>query len=45
MEWFKHSAMRYKLCGYPLEELCEINAAVASDLDRVQVGQDTFAKI
>ena len=44
MEWFKQSAVRYKLCGHSLEELCEINAAVALDLDRVQVGQETFAK-
>ncbi len=38
MEWFRESALRYRLTGRPLEELCEINAQVAADLDRIQVG-------
>ena len=37
MDWFVQSAKAYKLCGHPLEELCEINAKVASELERTQV--------
>ena len=44
MEWFKQSAIRYKLCGHSLEELCEINASVAFGLDRVQVAMKNITE-
>ena len=37
MDWFIESAQRNKLSGRSLEDICDKNAAVAADLNRVQV--------
>ena len=37
MNWFYESAVRYKLTGKSLEDLCDYNARVAATLDRQQV--------
>jgi WD40 repeat protein len=39
MEWFVNSAKRYQLNGKSIEELCEYNAEVAAQLNRIQVSQ------
>lgn len=39
MEWFVQSAIRYKLSGTSLENLCQHNANVALELNRWQVSE------
>ncbi|RWS31020.1 WD repeat-containing protein 24-like protein [Leptotrombidium deliense] len=39
MDWFVISALRYKLSGRPINELCLQNADVATHLNRPQVAQ------